>query len=293
MKRISSEHRVYQFSRLSEPCAEIDPGEPVTFETLDAANNRYRTVSEALELRTPREQSNPATGPVFVRGAEPGDSLVVAIDEISLGPVGYNRLLPGRGVRVEGLHPPRASIITVRDGIVYFSDRISFPARPMVGVVGTAPAGEPVLTFYPGPHGGNMDVNQVRVGAHVYLPVTVPGALLALGDVHASMGDGELTGGGIDVPAEVAIHVDVLKSQTWPRPWIETPEAWVSFGHGRTLEEAVRRAADDMIGLLSSKLGISREESFQLVGARGDTHLGQAAQMDFDMTVYLVMEKMR
>jgi amidase len=80
---------------------------------------------------------------VFVRGAEPGDSLVVAIQEIRLGPVGYNRILPGRGVSVEGLHAPRANIVTVRNGIFYFDERIQFPARPTIGVIGTAPAGEP------------------------------------------------------------------------------------------------------------------------------------------------------
>ena len=294
MKTVSSDHVVHQFSRFSAPCLEIDPGDVVTFETLDARSNRFRTVEDALTLQAPREQANPATGPVFVRGAEPGDSLVVAIQEIRLGPVGYNRILPGRGVPVEGLHAPRANIVTVRNGIVYFDERIQFPARPMIGVIGTAPAGEPVLTFYPGPHGGNLDVNQAREGAQVYLPVAVPGALLCIGDVHASMGDGELTGGGVEVPAQVIVRVNVLKGRTWPRPWIETPEAWVTIGHGRTLEEAVRLATGDMTNLLAETpvgVDISREEAFQLIGARGDMHLGQAAQMDFDMTAYLVMPK--
>lgn len=292
VKTIGTEHVVYQFSRFSEPCAEIEPGEAVQFETMDAANNRYRTVADALALRTPLERSNPATGPVFVRGAEPGDSLVVSIDEIRVGPVGYNRLLPGRGAVTEGFLGPHANIIEIRKDVVYFNDRIRFAARPMIGTIGTAPEGEPVLTFLPGPHGGNMDVNETRVGAKVYLPVAVRGALLALGDVHASMGDGELTGGGIDVPAEVLVRVDLVKNRRWPRPWIATPVNWVTYGHGRTLEQAVRLAAGDMIDLLSEKLEISREESFQLIGARGDVHLGQAAQLPLDMTAYLVMEKL-
>jgi amidase len=100
-----------------------------------------------------------------------------------------------------------------------------------------------------------------------------------------------LTGGGIDISAEVAVRVNVLKGRTWPRPWIETPDAWVTYGHGCTLEQAVRLATSDMTTLLADKLSISREEAFQLIGARGDAHLGQAAQMDFAMTAYIVMPK--
>jgi len=90
-------------------------------------------------------------------------------------------------------------IVSIEDDTVRFNDRISFPVRPMVGVIGTAPAGEGIETHYPGPHGGNMDNRYVTTGATVHLPVSVPGAMLGVGDVHASMGDGEISMIGLDL----------------------------------------------------------------------------------------------
>jgi amidase len=162
----------------------------------------------------------------------------------------------------------------------------------MVGVIGVAPAGEAVHTFYPGPHGGNMDCNLIKEGSKVYLPVSVPGALLSIGDVHASMGDGELTGGGIDISAEVAVRVDLLKGRSWKRPWVETKDSWATCSNAPDLAEAIRIATSDMATFLADKLGITREEAFILIGTRGDVKVGQAAQLKMDVTVCLEMLKL-
>ena len=290
MKKISREHITYLFGRDQQPVADIYSGEAVAFETLDALGGRVKTHADALSVSIPPTQGNPATGPVRVVGAEPGDTLGVTILDIKLGDFGYGRV-KGGGVIIDELRPPVANLTPVRDGIVHFNDRIRFRARPMVGVAGVAPSGEPVHTFYPGPHGGNLDINELAVGSTLYLPVAAPGALLAIGDVHASMGDGELNGGGLDIDAEVTVQVSIHQRLGWRWPVIETPDAWCTCASAPTLAEAIRQATSDMTTLLARQLGMSREEAFILIGAAGHARIGQAAALPMDVTAYLRISK--
>jgi amidase len=239
MRRIARQHVTYVFGKGVQPCGEIPPGERVVFETLDALGGRIATREDALRLVVPPEEGNPATGPVSVVGANAGDTLAVHILDIKLGSFGYGRVKRG-GVIFDELNPPEANLTPVRDGVIQFNRHLSFAARPMVGVVGVAPAGDPVHTFYPGPHGGNLDINAAGIGATVYLPVAVPGALLAVGDVHARMGDGELNGGGLDIDAEVTLSVSIYSGLGWRWPVIETADAWCACANAPTLELAIR-----------------------------------------------------
>lgn len=290
MKRITRDHVTCLLSRDAEPVDEIAPGEPVVFETLDALGGRVKSREDALRVSISREQGNPATGPVQVLGAEAGDTLAVKILDIKLGDFGYGRVKSG-GVIFDELNPPAANLTPIRGGLVQFNDRIRFSACPMVGVVGVAPVGDPVYTFYPGPHGGNMDINAAGVGSTVYLPVSTPGALLAIGDVHARMGDGELNGGGLDIDAEVTVQVALLRELGWRRPVIETPDAWCACSNASTLEQAIRQATSDMTTILALALDMSREEAFILIGAAGDARIGQAASLGMDCTAYIRMTK--
>ena len=290
MKRISREHLTCEFASGLAPVGRVRPGEKVLFETLDAVGGRIRSLEDALTVQVPPEEANPATGPVFVEGAEPGDTLEVRVLSIDLGPQGYCRVTRG-GVLIAELDPPHANIIPVEDGTVRFNDSIRFAARPMVGVIGVAPSRGSARTFDPGSHGGNLDINALRTGSAVYLPVSVPGALLCIGDVHASMGDGELNGGGIDIDAEVVVQTRVHRGLGWRGPVIETPGEWCACAHASTLSEAVRGATRYMTDLLSAQLGLSREEAFVLIGATGDARLGQAAELGVDMTAYVCISK--
>jgi amidase len=291
VKRITRDQITNVFGANQPPVADVEPGETILFETLDAAGGRVRTVEDGLTVLLRRDLGNPATGPVRVVGARPGDTLAVTILDIRLGAQGYSRFRAGGGVITAELKPPFAKIIPVSGGVVHFSERLRFPARPMVGVIGTAPAGAPVHSYYPGPHGGNLDVNAIAVGATVYLPVGVPGALLAIGDVHAHMGDGELTGGGIDIPAEVTVRVGLRKGLGWTRPVVETATAWCACANAPTLPEAIRLATSDMATLLAQALGMSREEAFVLIGCAGDARIGQAAELGMDATAYVQVGK--
>lgn len=303
MQRISRARTTCLFGPDQQPVAEIAPGESLVFETQDAQAGTVKTHADALQVVLPIDQANPVTGPVYVTGAQPGDTLAVRILEIHLGPWGLGRVRPGRGVLGDKVRAPAANLIPIQDGRIIFNERIQFPIRPMIGTIGTAPAGSSIASYHPGPHGGNLDINAASVGATVYLPVAVPGALLSLGDVHASMGDGELTGGGIDITADVVVQLDLHHDLGWSRPVIETApvretgrafglsHAWATCASAPTLAGAIRLASHDMASLLCARLGMTYEESSILIGAAGDLRLGQAAQVGVDMTAYLCISK--
>ena len=291
MQRISREHRTCLFGGDQQPVTRVSPGHRLLFETWDALGGRVKTTQDALTLSLPPTQLNPVTGPVWVQDTQPGDTLAVRICDIQLSARGQCRLKPGAGVIIDELQPPAANLIPVQDGVVHFNERIRFAARPMVGTIGVAPAGDNVSSFHPGPHGGNLDINEAGIGATIYLPVAVPGALLAMGDVHATMGDGELTGGGVDINADVTVELGILRDLGWQRPVIETVQAWCTCASASTLADAVRLATRDMVTLLARRLHMSREESFILVGAAGDARLGQASESGIDATAYVRISK--
>lgn len=290
MKRIPRACVTNMFDPLAAPVAEAVEGEELVFETLDALGGRVHTHADALSVMIPNEQGNPATGPVFITGARPGDTLAVTILSIRLGAFGYGRV-KGGGVIFDELQPRVAVLTPVRDGEICFGERLRFPARPMVGVAGVAPP-SPMRTFFPGARGGNLDINELQPGATLYLPVAAPGALLCIGDVHAAMGDGELNGGGLDIDAEVTVSARVHRGLSWPRPVIETPTAWCTCANAPSLQSAIRQACSDMCTLLAASLGMSREEAFILVGAAGDARIGQSAGLPgVDATAYLRIPK--
>jgi amidase len=276
MLRLTRDRVVYSLDKTHPAVATIDPGTEVLFETWDARTGSIRSERDLLDKPHPKGP-NPATGPVFVRGAEPGDSLVVHVLDIALANRGYTGTRPGQGVLGHLITEHRTKLFDVVDGMVVFNDRIRFPVRPMVGVIGTAPAGDGVATLHPGPHGGNMDHNDVRVGAQVHLPVFVPGAFLFIGDVHASMGDGEISITALEIPGEVRVRVDLVKGEAIRRPRIEFPDCWITTGDGPGIADAIRVAAEEMARLLMRRLTLSADEAYMLLSMRGDARVSQCA----------------
>jgi amidase len=277
MLRITRDKIAYSLDKAHAPVATIEAGAELLFETWDARTGTIRSERDLLETPHPKGP-NPATGPVFVRGAEPGDSLVVHILDIALGDRGYTGTRPGQGVLGHMISEYRTKLFDIVDGMVVFNERIRFPVRPMIGVIGTAPAGEGVATLHPGPHGGNMDHNDVRAGARVYLPVFVPGAFLFIGDIHASMGDGEISITALEIPGEVRVRVDLSKGEGIRRPWIEFPDCWITTGDGPGIAEAIQVAADEMAHFLMRHLKLSADEAYMLLSIRADARVSQCAE---------------
>lgn len=273
---ISREHIAYALDRTHTPVLTVASGDEVVLETYDARTGTIQADTDLLDHPHP-DGANPVTGPIYVDGAVQGDSLAVEILDIQLAEQGFLAIKQGVGLLGERAENYATKIIPIVDGTAHFTDRIRFPVRPMVGTIGTAPAGDGVPTAYPGPHGGNMDNNEVKVGATVYLPVAVPGALLAVGDVHASMGDGEISMVGFEICAEVSIRVHLRKQDPLSRPWIETKEGcWVTTGDDPDPAVAMRIACDEMVDMLMRRLDLSFEEAYMLSTARGDLTICQA-----------------
>src|ERR671937_278505 len=189
--RLSRDEVIWAFGPDLEPVLEIDPGDTVTFETNDCFTGQIRS-EEYLVTEIDLERINSATGPVAVRGAEPGDSLIAEILDVRPVEWGVATLIPGFGQLIDQVQSPLTRLFEVRDGEIRMNERVSFPARPMVGVVGVATDGETVSNGLAGLHGGNLDDHLHGKGARIYFPVRQPGGMFAVGDMHASMGDGEI-----------------------------------------------------------------------------------------------------
>jgi amidase len=249
----------------------------VTFETHDCFSGQIQTESD-LVTDIDFTKVNPATGPVSVRGAEPGDSLVVEILDISPGPQGVATIIPGYGQLIDLVESPVTKVLPVRDGIVHFSNEIRFPARPMVGVVGVATGGEEVVNAMPGKHGGNLDDHLHGVGTRIYFPVRQRGGMFAVGDMHASMGDGEICGTGVEIAGEVTVRFDLLKGRQAEWPVSETEETWITHGTAVEYPDAMREACREAARLLAGEWGMSMEDAFVLLSIRGDVGVAQACK---------------
>ncbi len=202
---LSADDVVYAIDKAVPPRLRLSAPATVTIATLDARAGRLtqpdQVEATAPDYRDRFPKANPATGPIYIEGAEPGDVLTAEILRIDLGARGYTLVKPDFGVIRGVVERPVARFADVKDGAIDFAG-VRLPVRPMVGVIATAPDGEPVGTAYVGRHGGNLDCNLIAEGATVHLPVRVPGALFYIGDVHAVMGDGEVSGSGFEIAAE-------------------------------------------------------------------------------------------
>jgi amidase len=303
MKRFSRARTTYWFDARAEPAYELPIGESVVVETLDAASGRLQHPADLAPYMAWRssERSNPATGPFRVAGAEPGDELVVHLEGIELGPRGWTRLTVGSGAMKHEIDQTVVTFVDVVDRVdaqpgtagveLRFDFGVRLPARPMVGVIGTAPADRAISTAHPGPHGGNMDFNDMTVGTIAHLPVWVPGAHFGIGDVHATMGDGEVSGAAVEISAQVTLRVDLVKATRLQRPWFETPDSWITYACAPKLEAAQREALGHMATLLSERVGVTRDQAYLLLTARGDVGIGQAADCGLDCTVRVKFPK--
>lgn len=237
----------------------------------------------------PGGRSNALTGPIELAGAKPGDTIAVTINDIDLEPVGYMAAKDlGHVVPRGSIHQDQVGIVRIeQDGFLWRGRR--FPLRKMVGCLGVAHPSVPSSGAV-GRFGGNFDHALVTKGCTVYLPVFADGALLYVGDVHAAMGDGELSGGGIEVAASVVLSVERIAQHRLPQPRLDTGTHIVTTGWGRDFADARRLAVLDMLTVMTASLNIGTSEAFMLISVLGDLRIGQACG-SMDMTLRLEMPK--
>ena len=171
----------------------------------------------------------------------------------------------------------RTKKIPIVDGFALFNE-VKIPVRPMIGVIGCAPDGEDVIDGFVGDHGGNMDNKLIRKGARLYFPVRVPGALLQMGDVHAAMGDAELCGTGIEIPAEITVRVSLVKSFELNWPVLETDDKWYVNANAQEYNEALVSASKEMQRLLVDVTGWDGVEAYMYLSVAGDVEINQGCK---------------
>lgn len=289
---IRTERYSYVFGPYAEPIASVSPGQVLDIYTEDAFESRVQTEDDLPTQVLEWPFLNPQTGPIYVEGAEKGDTLVVEIIEIEPGRdfvasahIPYFGGLTGtdRTALLNDALPERVFIYPLRDGYVELPRGIRVPYRPFMGTMATSPEIEAIGTLVPGPFGGNMDVPDVCPGNTVRLPVSVEGAYFYTGDAHAAQGDGELCGVACEMTARVRLRLGLEKGRTiaWPR--IESESELMTVGSARPMEDAARIAWTELIKWLVADHGFDRWEAYQLLTQAGTMRVGNMVDPQYSL----------
>jgi amidase len=274
-KRISKANNIkYALSGDERYIASVEPGE--TFVVECAINANDGTIRHLGQQLTEKDVTFPfvngATGPIEVRGSRAGDMLKVEIIKMELDRLGFTALWPGIGMFPDWVRRKefgiQTRVVEVKDGHVHWNEHLKLPIKPMIGVLGVAPVHGAVLTVDNGPHGGNLDVQEITSGNTVMFRVNKDGTHLFMGDCHAIQGDGECNGmGAIEIAATLTVKVSVEKAP--PRlnhPRIETPTHIGTLGCARPLEDAMRIAFEEMVYWMEDDWKIPAAEGYMLLG---------------------------
>jgi amidase len=274
---VSRDDIIWAFGPDLEPVLEVEPGTIVRFETNDCFSGQIRSEDD-LVTEIDFERVNSATGPVAVTGAAPGDSLIVEILEVNPIEWGVATLIPGYGQLIEQVQAPLTRLFKVEDGMIEMNERVRFPARPMVGVVGVATGGETLSNGLAGQHGGNLDDHMHGPGAKIYFPVRQEGGMFAVGDMHASMGDGEICFTGVEIAGEVTVRFDLLKGKQARWPVTELADCWVPHATADEFADALYACSEEAAQLLVDEWGFTLEDAFIFLSVACDAGVAQACK---------------
>lgn len=276
------------------PALHAAPGDRVTFETVDASGAQLSPSSTVDDVRTlDFGKVNPVTGPVFIDGAEPGDVLRVAFEQFGPSGWGWTANIPGFGLLADQFPEPALHLWSYDAASLApaaFGRFARVPLKPFTGTIGVAPAEAGLHSIVPPRRvGGNMDLRDLTVGAELFLPVEVAGALFSVGDTHAAQGDGEVCGTAIESPMTVTLRFDLIKSTPLRTPRVVLPgpvtrhldsEGYeVTTGIGPDLMQGARDAVSAMIDLLTARHGMSAVEAYMLCSVCADLRISEIVDM--------------
>jgi acetamidase/formamidase len=280
----------------AEPVAHVKAGGMLEANSLDCFGNVLQKPGDPFSLI---KIDNPLTGPFFIDGAEPGDTLVIHILDLQVdSKQGVGTLAPGFGA-VNSTHytpmlekeplPERAWYypIDAEKKLITFQAtdsnfKVQFPLKPFLGCIGVAPAnGEARSSIVPAEFGGNMDAPEVSPGNTLYLPVNVKGALFYFGDGHAAMGDGEVAGSAVEVPMRAKFQFELVKAKStgWPR--LENEREIMTTGIYRPVDDAVRIAVTEMVHWMHRDYGLSELDAYELFSKVGKLHLTEMVDPNY------------
>lgn len=289
MLKIPCTSKIDIMAASNTPAARCKSGDTVIFETLDCFDGAITRegICDCEGQAAGKYMANPATGPLYVEGAEIGDALEVEI--VSIKTRGWGAMGTGFGEFAfknydgeNGIH-----VFEYEDGFVHIGGK-QIPVEPMIGVIGVAPKGEGVPTVTPGSHGSNMDCNRIVEGAKILFPVEAEGALLAMGDLHGLMGDGEVFSYGLETGGEVTVRVSVIKDAKLRQPTLYEGGKVMTIASALTYEEAIQSALEAMYELLLSK-GWDRTEAGLLMSMKCDLAICQI--VDPKVTVRAMLDE--
>lgn len=279
---------LFSFDKDLEPVLKVPSGETVRIRTKDCFGNQLQGPEDQLS-EIDWEAINPATGPIYVEGAVAGGTLKVHIDNIELDAQTSSCTGKDEGVCGDRFSDWATHFCKVEEGKVVWDERLSIPLAPMIGVIGVAPEGEPVNCGTPGKHGGNMDNTAIAAGATLYFPVAVDGALFGCGDMHAVMGDGEVSVSGAEVAGYATVTLTALPELSVPNPLIENDTHFGIIVSAESLDKASELAVQQMVDLLASRTNESEADLVMLLSLVADVRVCQ--MVDPEKTVRFMVPK--
>jgi acetamidase/formamidase len=275
----------YAWDNSIEPALEIESGEAVLLHVRDASDEQICERSGVDDVgKLDFSHVNPVSGPIFVKGAEPGDTLAVELLEFRPQGWGWTAIIPGFGLLADEYPDPWLRISHVEGDRVRWSDAISLPFRPFPGTLGVAmpePGAHSIVP--PSRYGGNLDTKHLNAGTTLCLPVGVEGALFSLGDTHAAQGDGEVCGTAIEAAMDVVLRLSVRKDVRIEAPQYDLPAGLVAeheqsayhvcTGVAPDLMEATRDAVRATVTWLGEQRGLDREEAYAIASVACDLRI--------------------
>lgn len=272
MLTVTREDLKYTFDHAHAPVARIQPGEEFVVETeINVGKAIGPGDKEVDPSKITWPYVNPLTGPIYVEAAKAGNMLAVHLLDIEIEQPVYCAVFPGWSAFKTWFgredFVPRTHAVGIENGDIVWNSRLRFPAKPMLGTIGTAPASESPSSVDNGRHGGNMDVQEVGPGHTLYLPCNVDGGLLYMGDAQAHQGDGELACTSIECRARVRLAVDVRRtppSMSWPR--IESSESFMTVVSLHPMEEALLTGFEQLLGWIREDYEADPVEAYMLLG---------------------------
>jgi amidase len=292
-----------QFSPFNKPVLTVAPGDTIHTTTVDAGGNDMNGVKRVLG-------GNPETGPFYIEGAEPGDTLVVHLVHLKLNrdyaisDDGLDDRAMDNNVAVKfkdngktiRWHIDAAKGVAYPEGAGEDLAHYTVPLHPMLGCIATATspgAQSPPGTGDSGGYGGNMDFNEISEGATIYLPVSNPGALLYVGDAHAEQGDGELNGNALETSMDVEFTVDVIQGTHLRGRRIETPTHIITMGLNGSLDDAMKSATADMVGWLDHDYKLTPSEIAQLLGTAAEYKVSEVADRNAGIVLKINKDRLK
>lgn len=288
MVELDDEKVFYAFDKTLEPAMVVPSGTTVRVRTKDCFGNQIQKPEDELD-GIDWDHTNPATGPIFVEGAVPGGALMVSIDAIEFDNKSVSCTGENEGVCGDRFNAWSTQVCEIDGDELVWDERLRIPLRPMIGVIGVAPESDPINCGTPGSHGGNMDNTAITAGATLYFPVFADGALFGCGDMHAVMGDGEISVSGAEAAGWATVTLTAMPELKLVDPLIENATHFGVIASAETLDAAADRAVHEMVDLICDRTAEDPDKIVMLLSLVGDVQVCQ--MVDPEKTIRFMVPK--